>query len=97
MKISSKDKQKLKGFAHSIKHSIIIGKEGLSQNSINSINKIIEDKELIKIKFNSFKEEKKSLSEEIETSCNASIVGQIGNILILFKQNPEIDKRKYII
>ena len=97
MKISSKDKQKLKGLAHSIKPSVIIGKEGASKSTINSINNILENKELIKVKFNLFKNEKDSIAKEIEDSCNATIVGQIGNILILFKQNPDIDKRKFII
>ena len=97
MKISSKDKQKLKGLAHSIKPSVIIGKEGASKSTINSINNILENKELIKVKFNSFKNEKDSIAKELEDSCNATIVGQIGNILILFKQNPDIDKRKFII
>ena len=58
---------------------------------------ILENKELIKVKFNLFKNEKDSIAKEIEDSCNATIVGQIGNILILFKQNPDIDKRKFII
>ena len=97
MKISSKDKQKLKGLAHSIKPSVIIGKEGASKSTINSINNVLENKELIKVKFNLFKNEKDSIAKEIEDSCNATIVGQIGNILILFKQNPDIDKRKFII
>ena len=97
MKISSKDKQKLKGLAHSIKPSVIIGKEGASKSTINSINNILENKELIKIKFNLFKNEKDSIAKEIENSCNATIISQIGNILILFKQNPDIDKRKFII
>jgi len=97
MKISSKDKQKLKGLAHSIKPSVIIGKEGASKSTINSINNILENKELIKVKFNLFKNEKNSIAKEIEDSCNANIVGQIGNIIILFKQSPDIDKRKFII
>ena len=97
MKISSKNKQKLKGLAHSIKPSVIIGKEGVSKSTINSINNILENKELIKVKFNSFKNEKDSIAKEIENFCNATIVGQIGNIIILFKQNPDIDKRKFII
>ena len=97
MKISSKDKQKLKGLAHSIKPSVIIGKEGASKSTINSINNVLENKELIKVKFNLFKNEKDAIAKEIEDSCNATIVGQIGNILILFKQSPDIDKRKFII
>ncbi len=97
MKISPKNKQKLKGIAHSIKPSIIIGKEGLSKGTINSINNVLEHKELIKIKFNSFRDEKHSIAKSIEDSCEATIIGQIGNILILFKQNSDIDKRKIIV
>ena len=96
MNISSKNKQKLKGFSHSIKPSIIIGKEGVSKATIKSINKIIKNKELIKIKFNSFKNEIDSMSKLIENSCKAIFIGNIGNILILYKQNPDINKRKYI-
>ena len=97
MKISSKDKQKLKGLAHSIKPSVIIGKEGASKSTINSIKNILENKELIKVKFNFFQNEKDSIAKEIEDYCNATIVGQIGNIIILFKQSHDIDKRKFII
>ena len=97
MEISTKEKQKLRSLAHSIKPSVIIGKEGASKSTINSINNVLENKELIKVKFNSFKDEKDSIARDIEDSCNTTIVGQIGNILILFKQNPDIDKRKFII
>ena len=97
MKISSKDKQKLRSLAHSINPSVIIGKEGASKSTINSINNVLENKELIKVKFNSYKNEKDSIAKNIENSCNATIVGQIGNIIILFKQSTDIDKRKFII
>ena len=97
MRISSKDKHKLRALAHSIKPSIIVGKEGASTSCINSIINALKSKELIKVKFNSFKDEKKIIAREIEDSCNAVIVGQIGNILILFKQNPDTNKRKVVI
>ena len=95
--LSSKDKHKLRALAHSMKPSVIIGKEGASESCINSINNTLQANELIKVKFNSFKDEKKSIAKQIEESCNAAIVGQIGNILILFKPNSDSDKRKIII
>ena len=94
MALSSKNKQKLKGLAHSLKPTIIIGKDGLSDGTIASINIALESRELIKIKFNSHREEKTYLSEKIETLCEASLVGSIGNILIIFKQNEDKEKRK---
>lgn len=95
--LSSKDKHKLRALAHSMKPSVIIGKEGASESCINSINNTLKSKELIKVKFNSFKDEKKSIAKQIGDSCNAVIVGQIGNILILFKQSSDSSKRKIII
>ena len=97
MEISSKNKQKLKGLSHSIKPTIIIGKEGILKGTINSIINILEHKELIKIKFNAHQDEKDSIAKKIEDSCKAIIIGQIGNIIILFKQNSDVDKRKFII
>ena len=56
---------------------------------------MIENKELIKIKFNSYKDQKNLLIKKIESSCNVNIVDQIGNIVILFKQNLDIEKRNF--
>ena len=94
MIINSKTKQVLKGLAHSIKPIIIIGKDGLSEGTIDSIKIALEHRELIKIKFNSLKEQKKILSKNIEHICNACIISIIGNTLILFKQNSDLEKRK---
>ncbi len=94
MTINSKTKQVLKGLAHSFKPIIIIGKDGLSEGTIDSIKKALEHRELIKIKFNSLKDEKKIISKKIEQVCNAFIISIIGNTLILFKQNSDLEKRK---
>ena len=96
MNISSKHKHLLKGLAHSIKPSVIIGKDGLSSGTINSISNILEYKELIKIKFNDFKEQKSTLAKQIENECEAIIIGKVGNIFIFFKQNDDIEKRNYL-
>ena len=95
MVLSSKAKKKLRAAAHSIKPSIIIGKEGASSSSIDSIDKILDIKELIKIKFNSYKDQKNKIINYIAEKLDAVVVGRIGNIVILFRQTPEIHKRKF--
>ncbi len=97
MTITTKEKQILKSYAHKIKPTIIIGKEGLNYLIIHNINKALEKNELIKIKFNSFKSNKKVLSKSIESACNAISINIIGHILILYKQNSDFDKRIYLI
>ena len=50
MIVTSKQKQYLRGLAHSLDPYIIIGKNGLSPSSIKSINKSLTDHELIKVR-----------------------------------------------
>ena len=46
--ITSKQKKFLRGLAHSLDPYIIIGKNGLSDSTLNSISKSLTDHELIK-------------------------------------------------
>ena len=96
MNISSKQKQELKGLAHLIKPILIIGKDGLTDGVINSIKTGLDKKELIKIKFNSCKDEKLHIIENIKNLCKCNIISIIGNVAILYKQNLDIDKRKIL-
>ena len=50
----------LRGLAHSLKPVVQIGKSGLKNEVVVSIEEAFSARELIKIKFNEFKEEKKS-------------------------------------
>ena len=71
-----------------------IGKNGINDGVINSIKIALNSKELIKIKFRDFKDQKKNLSEDIERLTNSSIVGIIGNILILYRESQYPDNIK---
>ncbi|MBT3252364.1 MAG: YhbY family RNA-binding protein [Candidatus Marinimicrobia bacterium] len=88
------EKSWLKGQAHSLTHIAQVGKDGLSDGTIKFINQALDSHELIKVKFLDFKDQKKELSKKIVDSTNSEQVGIIGNILILFRQNSDPEKRK---
>ena len=93
-KLNSTQRKFLRGKAHALKPIVIIGYQGLSETVIQTIQDVLEEHELIKVKFNKFKEEKKELSAKIEEGTNSHLVGLIGNVAIFYKQNPDKDKRK---
>ena len=93
-KLTSANRKYLRALAHHIDPVILIGKNGISDGVINSIKIALNSKELIKIKFRDFKDNKKKLSESIEKHTSSSIVGTIGNILILYKKSIDPDKIK---
>ena len=87
MKITSKQRQYLRGLAHSLNPYIIIGKNGLNSSSIKSIEKSLTDHELIKVRVQVG--DKKKLAPIIQDKTSCSVVGIIGKILILYRFSPD--------
>jgi RNA-binding protein len=92
--LSSSQRSYLRSQAHHLEPVVLIGKNGINDGTIESIDRVLEARELIKIKFREFKDEKLSLSEKITELTNSQIVGVIGHTVIIFRQNPDPDKRQ---
>tara|TARA_B100001245_G_scaffold145571_1_gene108757 strand:+ start:275 stop:577 length:303 start_codon:yes stop_codon:yes gene_type:complete len=92
--LSSSQRSYLRSQAHHLEPVVLIGKHGITDGTIESMNRVLEARELIKIKFREFKDEKLSLSEKITELTNSQIVGVIGHTVIIFRQNPDSDKRQ---
>ena len=95
--LSSSQRSFLRSQAHHLEPVALIGKNGVTDGTINTIDKALNSKELIKIKFREFKDEKQILSEKIAGLTNSAVVGIIGHTLILFRQNPDLEKQIYRI
>jgi RNA-binding protein len=84
----------LRSQAHHLKPLVIIGRNGINEQVIGSVDLALKDHELIKVKFGEFKEAKKEISTEIAKATKSEVVGIIGNIAILYRQHPEPELRK---
>lgn len=89
-------KKYLRGLAHSMNPVVLIGQKGVNESVIKSVNEALDTHELIKVKFNEFKEkeQKKELVSVIEEKSQCEQVGMIGHIAIFYKQNKDPKKRK---
>ncbi|HNX58319.1 MAG TPA: ribosome assembly RNA-binding protein YhbY [Spirochaetota bacterium] len=86
-------KQYLRGMAHHLKPMIQVGKLGMTPALVETIRKALDDHELIKIKFLDFKDEKQEISERIVAATDAEFVGLIGNVLTIYRESSDEDKR----
>ena len=93
--LNSSQRSYLKAQAHHLEPGIIIGKKGLTDGTIHSIKTALSARELIKIKFLGFKDDRKEISEKVTRETSSLLVGTIGHTVILFKQNPDLGKQKY--
>jgi RNA-binding protein len=96
--MTTRQKQFLKALAHPLSPLVQIGKEGMSQSIVNTMNAELLNHELIKVKIgNNSGLEKHSASQEAAELTGSILVQLIGKTFVLFKSNPDKPKDKRII
>lgn len=90
MELTSKRRAYLRKKAHDLDALVRIGKEGVTDNLIQSILDAIESRELIKVKIlQNCEEEKMEIMEQFSQCKEFEVVGIIGRTIILFKENKD--------
>jgi RNA-binding protein len=93
-KLKGSARKYLRSLAHHLKPIVMIGRNGVNEQLIASVNIALNDHELIKVKFIEFKEAKKEIAAEIAAAVDSELVGIIGNIAIFYRQHPQPALRK---
>lgn len=90
MELTSKRRAYLRKKAHDLDALVRIGKDGISDNLIQSILDAIESRELIKVKIlQNCEEEKEEILTQLSECKEFEVVGIIGRTIILFKENKD--------
>ena len=90
MTLSNKQKQFLKGLAHSLKPIVQLGNNGLTEGVVAEINNALSHHELIKVKVPSDDRDEKSLiMDAIVGETQSMKVQSIGHTLVLYKASDE--------
>ncbi|MEO5345694.1 MAG: ribosome assembly RNA-binding protein YhbY [Magnetococcus sp. YQC-9] len=97
IELTGQQRKYLRGLAHGFQPVVWIGKEGLTLNLMLEVERALEDHELIKIKFNEFKEEKSLFCEEIVAATGCAQAGMIGHVAIFYRPRREVNKRRIVL
>lgn len=85
--LNSKQRNILRKKAHTLKPVIMVGKNGVTPELIAAVDAALTDHELIKIKFQDFKEDRRALTRALSESVKANVISVIGNIAILYRES----------
>ena len=94
MELTSKQRKELEKVAHDLQPVVIVGGAGVTDGVMDMVDKSLAAHELIKVKFNEYKDEKKELTEQICQKTDATLVRIIGNIAILFREKEDKEDKK---
>ena len=85
-KLPNPELKKLKAQAQRLEPMVKVGKAGLSEGFLKQVNETLNQHELIKLKFDEFKEQKKELAPKIAEQTASHLVHQVGNVIVLYRK-----------
>lgn len=86
--LGNREISKFKGAAQRLEPMLKIGKAGLSEGFVRSVNEALDLHELVKIKFVEFKEEKKKLAPLLAEKTSSHLIMRVGNVMVLHRPKP---------
>ncbi len=94
IELTSKQRKNLEKLAHDLQPVVIVGGAGVTDGVISMVDNSLAAHELIKIKFNEYKDEIRELTTELCEKTDATLVRIIGFTVILFREAEEEEDRK---
>ncbi|MDD3902399.1 MAG: YhbY family RNA-binding protein [Sphaerochaeta sp.] len=79
----------LKAQAQEYKPVVMVGKGGVDARIITALNEALASHELVKVKFQAFKDEKRTLSEDLATQTGSELVSIIGFIATFYRESED--------
>lgn len=95
IELTSKQRKLLEKEGQTLSPVVLIGGAGVTEEQIKQIRTVIKIHELIKIKFNEFKDQKKELCSLIAENADSTLVRITGNTALFYKPAEEFSDRKY--
>ncbi len=92
-RLTSGERKHLRGLAHSLEPLVRIGKAGLGEPQLTQIDQALADHELIKVRFLAGKPDPAEVTT-LEERLACDTAGAIGHVLILYRQQPDPQKRR---
>ncbi|MFA6773257.1 MAG: YhbY family RNA-binding protein [Sphaerochaeta sp.] len=79
----------LKAQAHALKPIVMVGKSGLEERVIAAMDEALGSHELVKVKFQAFKDEIRPLAEELAVKTKSELVSIIGFIATMYRESED--------
>jgi RNA-binding protein len=93
MTLKESQKKYLRGLGHKLNPTITVGDKGLSESVLAEYESTITHHELIKVKVRvGDREVRDQIIGELCEGSSAELIQRIGNVALLYRQNPEQQK-----
>ena len=89
--LTNAEKRDLKARAQRLDPIVKIGHAGVTPELFASLDRALNDHELVKVRFSDFKEEKKTLAPMLAEKSGSELVVRVGNIAVYYRRRAQPD------
>ncbi len=86
--LSQKEIRQLKARAQTLKAVLKVGRQGVSAEFLAALDEALKHRELLKVKFDEFKEQRHELAPQIAEKSGSFLVTMVGHVLVLYRPRP---------
>lgn len=94
IELTPRQKRQLRGAAQRLEPLTKVGRNGLTKSFIASVDELLTNHELIKIRFVEFKDRKDELTRELAEKTDSVYVTRVGHVVVLYRQLADPKARK---
>ncbi|HEX9220932.1 MAG TPA: ribosome assembly RNA-binding protein YhbY [Gemmatimonadaceae bacterium] len=93
--MKGRDRAELRTEAHHLDPTVHVGQQGLTSSLITSLDDALRTRELVKVKLRGKDDMKpKDVANSLALATNSAVVQVIGRTATLFRENPDIEKKR---
>lgn len=86
--LTNAEKRQLKSAAQRLEATVKLGKAGLTAEFLKSLENEFAHRELVKVRFDAFKDERKTLAAAMAEQTASELIWVIGHVAVLFRRRP---------
>ena len=87
--VTSKVRATLRSKAQSLDPVVMVGRDGITEGVVAALDAALTDHELVKVRFQDFKELAKDLSKDLAQRTDSLLVSTTGFTAVFYRKNPE--------
>ena len=93
--MNGRERAELRSEAHHLDPTVHVGQHGLTPAVITTLDDALRTRELVKVKLGHKEDIKpKEVANSLALATNSAVVQVIGRTATLFRENPDIEKRR---
>lgn len=91
--LTGSQRKHLRGLAHAYRPAVQVGKGGLTDPVVASIDEALAARELIKVQIFTARDERMEIAAAVEARLACECVGSVGRMAIFYRQQPDPERR----